>query len=434
MSTIDLISRRSLLKGLGAGTVLLSGLSRTVFAATNPGTRAAFFFHANGSQPYWTPTGTGASFVLQEHHKPLEPLRNDIIILRDMILQRGSGNSHKGTTFSALGAGGTTSFDQILAQEIDKSPQKTPLPSLELAIGFTSGGGGVTPSLSQVNGVFLPGERNPVSAYQRVAAAMTGGVVGDPMAAARLLAAKQSMLDYVKDDVARFSSRLAGPEKQKTDLYLTALRDLENSLHTALNEGPMCGHGTDPAAALNIVAHVKDMPDLNHLFLDVMATALACGVTRVASMMWGGGQSDEAVPFMGMDGWHNYSHMDPKGAGGQKMIAMTAYLAGEYAYFINKLKSFPEGTGTVLDNTVAVWSTQNGNSCGTSFAKEDHDRHNTPFILAGSCGGAFKPGKVVDCASRNHNDLYIAIAHAFGLPMTTVGMAAWCQGPLPGLA
>ena len=28
--------------------------------------------------------------------------------------------------------------------------------------------------------------------------------------------------------------------------------------------------------------------------------ALACNVTRVASMMWGGGESDEPVEFMGM--------------------------------------------------------------------------------------------------------------------------------------
>ena len=37
------------------------------------------------------------------------------------------------------------------------------------------------------------------------------------------------------------------------------------------------------------------MPKVSRLFLDVMALALACGVTRVVSMMWGGGESDENV-------------------------------------------------------------------------------------------------------------------------------------------
>jgi hypothetical protein len=441
MPAKDLISRRSLLKGLGAGGALLSGLTRTVFAAdTNPEVRAAFFFHANGSHPFWTPTGTGSNFVLMEHHKPLEPIRSDIIILRDMILQRGSGNSHKGTTFSSLGAGDPTSFDQVIAEYIAGTPQKTALKSLELAIGFTSGGGGVTPSLSQVKGVFLPGERNPVTAYQRVASTMTSGALGDPAAAARTLAAKQSLLDFVKDDVTTFRSRLAGTEKQKVDLYLQAVRDLEDSIHESMTQGAMCGQTSDPASSADIVAHVKDMPDLDHLFLDIMAMALACKITRVVSMMWGGGQSDEPVPFIGMNGWHNYSHMDPKGAGGQKMVQMQAYLAGEFLYFVNKLKSFPEGNGNVLDNTIALWGTHNGNSCGTSFAKEDHDRHNTPIVIAGKGGGAFKTGKVVDCEQRNHNDLYIAMAQAMGLknpdgsPVTIVGAPAWCKGPLPGLS
>ena len=74
-----------------------------------------------------------------------------------------------------LGAGGTTSFDQVLAESVKDT---TPLPSLELAIGFTSGGGGVAPSLSQVNGVFLPGERNPVAAYQRLASRVSTGAAG----------------------------------------------------------------------------------------------------------------------------------------------------------------------------------------------------------------------------------------------------------------
>jgi hypothetical protein len=371
MRTTDLISRRSLLRGIGAGSVLLSGLARTVHAETNPGTRAAFFFHANGSHPFWTPTGMGSSFTLSEHLKPLEPLRNDILIFRDMILQRGSGNSHKSTTFSALGAGGTTSFDQLLAKAFPGV-----LPSLELAIGFTSGGGGVTPSLSQVDGVFLPGERNPVTAFARVADVLKGGSGTDPGATARALAANQSLLDYLNDDIKTFNNRLGAAEKHKAELYIQSLRDLETSLHKSLTESPLLSCGDrppDPAAAANIVARVKDMPDVNRLFLDVMATALACGVTRVTSMMWGGGQSDEEVPFVGMGGWHNVSHEDPAGPGGQKMIKMTAYLAGEFAYFCQKLKSYPEGNGTVLDNTMALWSTQNGFSCQVRFAKEDHD-------------------------------------------------------------
>src|SRR5689334_8031815 len=126
MGSANLISRRSLFKGLGVGSLLLSGVSRSVLADAPSTLRAAFLFHANGSHPGWAPTGSGTNFVLSPHLMPLEPIRSDVTILRDMILARGSGNSHKATTYSALGAGGTTSFDQILAQAVKGT---TPLPS-----------------------------------------------------------------------------------------------------------------------------------------------------------------------------------------------------------------------------------------------------------------------------------------------------------------
>src|SRR5256885_8560509 len=167
-------SRRSLLRGMGAGTVLLSGISKSLYAAEGPRIpRAAFFFYANGSQPYWAPKDPpGTTFTLTEHLAPMAPIQKDIVICRNMILERGSGNSHKGTSFSALGAGAATSFDQQLADYVKAT---TPLASLEIAIGYTDGGGGVIPGLSQRDGNFLPGARNPVTAYQRIADRVTGG-------------------------------------------------------------------------------------------------------------------------------------------------------------------------------------------------------------------------------------------------------------------
>src|SRR5690349_5759891 len=112
------LSRRSLIQGLGAGAVLLSGLSRTALAETASSRRFLILFHANGSQAGWAPSGTGANFVLSEHLKPLEAVRDDVLILRNLTLERGEGNPHKAATFSALGAGGNLSIDQTLAGAI----------------------------------------------------------------------------------------------------------------------------------------------------------------------------------------------------------------------------------------------------------------------------------------------------------------------------
>jgi len=428
------LRRRDLLAGMGAGGLLLPSLVRAARAEGTPAQRAVFLFYANGSHYGWAPTGEGQDFKLTPHLAPLEGVRGELLVLRGMSLARGRGNPHKASTLSALGAGAPTSFDQVLAASMKG---KTPLLSLELAIGFTSGGGGVAPSLSQVDGVFLPGERNPFAAYRRIASrAAPGPATGDQAAMDRLLAARRSVLDHAREDVQVLRGRLSSGERAKADLYLDSLRDLEKSLSTFAAELriPACAGMLPPADTANFVAHVSDLPKVSRLFLDVMAMALACDVTRVISMMWGGGESDEPVEFMGLRDWHITTHADPDGPGGQKVIKMQAYLMGELAYFLGRLKALGDGDGSVLDHSVVVAGTQNGNTNQTNFAKEDHDRRNTPFIVAGKLGGKLRPGRLVECNGANHNDLYLALAHAFGLEVKTVGDPEWCSGPLAGLS
>ena len=451
MYLANMISRRSLLRGLGAGTCLLAGMSKGIRAQSlgGPSLKAAFFFHANGSHPDWTPTGgDGPNFVLTDHLAPLEPVRGDLNIMRNMILQRGSGNPHGATTKSALGAGSPTSFDQQLADRVREmlGADAPPLSSLEMTIGETTGGGGVVPGLSQRDGQFIPGYRNPLVGYNEAIAPLVqpGTVVEDDGSAQKLLAARRSLLDHIRDDITTFNARLGAEEKPKLQTYLDAMRDLENRLGGFITtRSASCGEVPEgPDLAMDFRANANDFPEVNRMFLDVMALALACGVTHVTSIMWGGGQCDQSVRFeykghnIDMGNWHGSSHQNPQGSGGESMKWMQAYLAEDFAYFVEQLKAFPDGQGTtVLDNAVVVWGTQCGISTQVAFAPEDHDRHNTPLILAGKLGGAFTTGKMIDCDNRNHNDVYLAIAQAFDPNWgDAVGEPDWNRGPMPGLS
>jgi hypothetical protein len=436
-------SRRSLLRGLGYGTVLCTGLTKNLYAQTRT-MRLAMFGYANGSHPDSAPTGMGADFVLKPHMAPLEAIRKDIIIMRGMTLERGSGNSHKSTSFSIFGLGASTSIDQQIADFVKGT---TPLASLEYSIGYTTGGGGVIQGLSQRNGAFLPGVRNPVAAYQRIAERVTGGAppptTGTPPmttapGAEQALLRRKTLLDFVKKDVDTYRGRLGATEKAKFDFYTESLRTLERDIGGSIpGEKPItpsasCSKIAAPSAMLSQDTRVNDMPAVNHLYLDTIAMAFACNVTRVASAMWGGGQSDEPVKIkdVSMGNWHSVSHQDPKGGGGAQMIKMQSYMAEEFLYFVQKLKSYADGPYSLLDNTAAVLTTQNGCSTQVAFAPMDHPKQNSPLIVAGSGAGAWKPGKVIDCNGRAHNDVYLSIAQAFGMKVTTVGMAAWCKGPM----
>jgi hypothetical protein len=104
-----------------------------------------------------------------------------------------------------------------------------------------------------------------------------------------------------------------------------------------------CGKAMPPPGRRALDSHVGDMPKVSRLFLDIMALALACGVTRVVSMMWGGGESDENVDFMGIKDWHITTHANPAGPRATRSSRCRYYLAGEYAYFIGAHEGFCDG-------------------------------------------------------------------------------------------
>jgi hypothetical protein len=146
-------------------------------------------------------------------------------------------------------------------------------------------------------------------------------------------------------------------------------------------------------------------------------------------------ENNEPVKFGDIDisAWHTISHGDPDGNPGQQIIRIQAYFAAEFRYFIEKLKSFSDGEFSLLDNTAAVLSTQNGSSqlgSNQNFAATDHPPQHAPFVVAGRCGGAWTTGRMIDAGGRNHNDVYASIARAIGMDVTSVGRAEWCKGPL----
>jgi len=429
------LSRRSILRGLGAGSVMLSGMWRSAQAAgAGQPTRAAMFFHGNGAHPDWAPQGSGTNFTLTPHLMGLEPVKSDLIIFRRLMAQRDmSLNPHKGATLDLSTAGGQDSLDQVLAKHV-KATAPTPIPGLELAIGRTNGGGGVAPSLALVGRQFLPGIRNPLFLYERIAGAMSPG---NPMTvpgqgAEKALMVKKSLLDYLRDDVSVLRGRVGGTERMRIDSYLDALRDLETSLGGFAGDvkaGASCMKGDPPKTAMDFEAHISDMPMVSKMFMDSIAMGFACGVTRVSSMMWGGGECHEPINWLGVSQWHSTSHGNPTGAGQQTLIKFHTYLSTEFAYFIQKLKALD-----LFDSTVTLWGTQNGNSTETGFSKENHDRRNALFVLSGGGGGYFTSrGKLVDCNEAFHNDMFVHIAKAFGMNVNTIGKPEWCKGPLPGV-
>jgi hypothetical protein len=86
----------------------------------------------------------------------------------------------------------------------------------------------------------------------------------------------------------------------------------------------------------------------------------------------------------------------------------------------------PGGPGSLLDNTLIVWTNELGEG-------NTHSLDNIPFVMVGN-GLDFKMGRSLKFAKTPHNRLLLSFAHAFGHRIETFGNPAFCgQGPLSQL-
>jgi hypothetical protein len=102
------------------------------------------------------------------------------------------------------------------------------------------------------------------------------------------------------------------------------------------------------------------------------------------------------------------------------------WYAGQVAYFFKKLNSYSEGERTLLDNTLVLWATEIGEA-------SQHDLKLMPYVFAGSAGGQFKTGRVIDYGNtkQDNNQMLVSIANLMGdTALTEFGDAAGRKGPL----
>jgi len=108
------------------------------------------------------------------------------------------------------------------------------------------------------------------------------------------------------------------------------------------------------------------------------------------------------------DGHHTLSHRPSPDAN----AAIDTWYAEQFAYFLDQLRSVPEGSGTMLDNTLVAWGNEVGYASG-------HSEHPACFVVAGKAGGAITPRGYVDFGDAGHHKLLVRICNAMGLDDVT---------------
>jgi hypothetical protein len=271
----------------------------------------------------------------------------------------------------------------------------------------------------------LPPENSPYAAFDRIFSDLSVA----PEAATRKTEQRRAVLDKVAADYKRLQGRLGSADREKLAGHLASVEDIASRLdRSVIPTSEACAAPTltpdiDPDK-------VASMPEIARLQLDVMAMALACDLTRVASLQFTNSATTKVLSFLGAEiteGHHPMAHngyADP--ANRQRLMKISRFYAEQLAYLITKLKSMPEGDGSVFDSTVIFWTNEH--------ADGNHLRQNIPYVIAGSAGGHFKTGRFVSQQKQvGHNDLLVSLLQATGVDTETFGDPSYCTGPLTGL-
>ncbi|MBY0231193.1 MAG: DUF1552 domain-containing protein [Gemmataceae bacterium] len=434
------IDRRTVLRGIGATVALPFLDAMGAWAAPAKGgapTRMAFLYVPNGkNMADWTPAKEGPLGELPAILKPLDAVKDDLLVLTGLTADKARAHGDGGGDHArALGAfltgcqprktDGTdiragVSVDQVAAGRIG---DRTRLPSLEIGGEHGAMAGNCDSGYSCVYSSTmswksatqpLPKEVNPKLVFERLFGGSDAGK-------AKREAARRSILDFVKEDSASLVGKVGAADKRKLDEYFGSIRDIEQRIERAAKLPPV--KAPDGPKPTGVPAKFED-----HLRLlcDLMVLAFQADITRVITFVVTNEGSNKPYPFIGVsEGHHDLSHHGNDAKKKAKIRDINTFHVKQLAYLLGKLKGVKEGAGTLLDACMVAYGS--GNSDGNA-----HNHEDLPVLLAGKGGGTVKPGRHVRYAKETPlNNLWLAMLDRMGARLDALGDST---GALKGLA
>lgn len=401
------LSRRTLLRGLGAGIALpvLDAMVPALAQSRAPAApvRLAWFYHPNGiDMRHFTPAAPGPlGAELPRVLAPLAPYRADFNVISHLTAHWGrpllAGAGDHGRALAAYMTGmevakevtnlrSGISADQIAADAIG---HLTRLPSLEIGLEEARMAGNCDNgySCAYVYNVAWKTESHPLPpiADPRLLFERLFGADGGMSAAARerRYAMRASILDTAIDDTEQLVARLGGSDRRKLDEYLTSIREVERQVERAASDGMLIE--PDLAKPFGVPA---DYGDYYRLMSDMLLLAFRADITRVATLMVGREGSTRPYPEIGIaDGHHPLTHHRGDADMLGKVTEINVYHARLFAEFLGKLRTAEDYDGaSLLDSSLIVY--------GAGIADGNNHTHDQlPTVLVGRGGGAVKTGR-----------------------------------------
>ena len=433
-------TRREFLRDLGMSAAAIPFvLNLPSLGFANQGARKqrlVIIFSPNGVVPptFW-PDEKGAEFTLKESLTPLEPFKHKLLTLHGVCDKvRGDGDSHmrglgclltgielfpgniQGGSDTPAGWSSGLSIDQEIKNFLQtNAATRTRFGSLEFGVLVPDRAD--TWTRMSYSGPNKP--NTPIDDPYRMFSKLYGRMKDQENL--------KSILDGLQDDLQILASNVSSEDRQLLDEQTTFVRDMELELKSTSAES--VGHAV-PELEPGIKEESDNMPRLSKMQIELMVNSFASDFTRVATLQYTNSVGDVKMKFLGVDqGHHELSHNGDDDAKSQeKLTTINKWYAEQVAYLAKRLAETPEpgGAGSLLDNTLIVWTNELGKG-------NSHTLDNIPFVLVGN-GLDFKMGRSLQCGAVPHNRLLMSLAHGFGHRIDRFGNPDFCNlGPLSDL-
>lgn len=324
-------------------------------------------------------------------------------------------------------------LDQYLAENLQagrpyRNLALSATPSTDIGQGFIS---------FRAKGQTETVARDPKQLFNRLFGGMAGGTTGGagapPADAARREQRHASVLNLVLEDAKRLQARLGRGDQQRLEQYFQAVHELEQQVKAVPVATSSCTTPQAPAGGNNW--HVKSKQ-----FIDLAVLAFACDLTRVITIQysdsWGVNYTDykigSGIESLGNWSDHFLSHklddndratdLDgmPRAEAMRiadiRVVQTSRFKVRRFSYLVNALKRVNTPTGTLLDETLAMYTSENGDG-------DSHARKNMPILLAGHAGG-FQTGRAVAATNQPTGALHASIIKRFGFDVSNYGNPA----------
>ncbi|AGA25341.1 DUF1552 domain-containing protein [Singulisphaera acidiphila] len=426
-------TRREFIRDLGIGAASLPfilNLPSLGFAnQAKRKQRLVILFSPNGVVPstFW-PDDAGESFTFKESMAPLEAFRKQTLILRGVCDKvRGDGDSHmrgigclltgtelfpgniQGGSDTPAGWSSGISIDQEIKNHLQKTPDsRTRFGSLEFGV--------MVPDRADTwTRMVYTGPNKPVTPiddpYQ-----MFAKLYGQMKDRESL----KSILDALGDDLGKVRSVVSAEDRHLLEEHATFVREMENELKSSKNED--LGHAV-PELEPGVKEENDEIPRISKMQIDLMVNSFASDFARVATLQYTNSVGGAKMRWLKVDeGHHELSHEpDSNTSAQEKLTRINTWYCEQLVYLAKRLADTPEpgGQGSLLDNTLIVWTNELGKG-------NSHTLDNIPFVLVGN-GLDFRMGRSLQYKKVPHNRLLMALAHGMGHRIDKFGNPNFCN-------